>query len=229
MAQAGSASLSASNEQTRDVISDQEIKEVWKRMGSMYGHKWTTNYGEKIDPLWARAMKAIPLNRLQIALARCGHRDDAWPPSLPEFIELTKVRADEVGASDPEAAYSEACRGAYPYNAWHRWSNKCVYWAAVWTGMSDINERPKASRKEFMAQYQKAVEIEYRARVDGSEGLANPPSAKLESRPDPSNAEADREASLKIIDSLKTGAYEGGDLVYVAGHGLLSKEQAERL
>ena len=174
-------------------------------------------------------MQSVPTNRLALALSRCTNREDSWPPSLPEFMALTRILPEEIGAPDTEAAYSEACRGAYPYNAWHRWSNKCVYWAAVWTGMSDINERPKASRKEFMTQYQKAVEIEYRARVDGSEGLANPPSAKLESRPDPSNAEADREASLKIIDSLKAGAYEGGDLVYVAGHGLLSKEQAERL
>lgn len=176
---------------------DDEVLAIWERMASVYGHKWTSQYGEKIDRTWKRALKSMPVDRLKVALARCAHRQDAWPPSLPEFMALAKVTPEEVGAPNVDAAFTEACRGAYPYNTWHKWSHRCVYWAATWTGLSDLNEKPNARRKAF--------EKEYQAALDRADELDEPPAGKLPPKlgePGPEADEAREREMAKIREAL---------------------------
>lgn len=168
-------SVSPSQTNSEPVTTDEQIVEVWKRMASVYGHKWTNQYGLKVDPTWRRAMQSLPIERLKMALARCTQRKDGWPPSLTEFVALAEVWPEELGAPEADNAFREACHGAYPYNRWHKWSHKCVYWAAVWTGMSDLAERGERMRSKFNDQYQQAL--------NSVRHLDDPPTGQLPERP----------------------------------------------
>jgi hypothetical protein len=162
-------------------------------MASVYGHKWTSSYGERIDPTWKRALQSMPVDRLKLALARCGKRADPWPPSLPEFMELARVWPEEIGAPEPDAAFHEACQGSHPVSGrQHTWSHRSVYWAAVWTGMEPLRERPHKVRKAFGSAYQSALER--------YSELPEAPAAQLEHRRPEPGPEADEAAEAALAD-----------------------------
>jgi hypothetical protein len=219
-----SVSRIGSGAQTRSpeppITNDAQVREIWIRMGSVYGHKWSSQYGEQIDSTWRRAMQSLPLERLKMALARCAKRKDPWPPSLTEFVALAEVWPEEVGAPDVDRAFDEACRAVYRYSDWHKWSHRCVYWAAVWTGLSDLADRStKVSvRKEFDRNYQKAL--------DSFQDLEEPPRGELKHMepPPPDPTDEDFEAVHQMIAAAKEGQpvkqYEfrpGYGLVQVGG------------
>ena len=159
-------------------------------MGSIYGHKWTSSYGEKVDPLWRRAMQSLPVDRLKVALARLAKRPDAWPPSLPEFLALAKVIPDEVGAPDLEAAWKEATNRSQ-HSDWIPWSHRCVYWASTWAGQTDLHERGQYMRKTFDREYQRALEQ--------ADTLPEPPKGRL---PGKTSAEVQKERQQAAEEHL---------------------------
>ena len=151
---------------------------------------------------WFRAFSRCAwLNAVTLAagLDRVSTRE--WPTDNPgEFLQLCHRTPEMVSAPELDAAFNEACRGAYPYNAWHKWSHRCVYWAATWTGLSDLNERPNAKRKAFECEYQRAL--------DQFELLAEPPKADLPPPPpadDPGVEGAGFQAFVKVKQQLFGG------------------------
>lgn len=74
----------------------QIIDRIWTRMAEIYGHKWTSNFGDHDhDDTWARALADLSNDDLKRGLAGCLYRPDAWPPSLPEFRALCKPEKRE--------------------------------------------------------------------------------------------------------------------------------------
>jgi len=147
-----------------------------------------------VDPLWRRAMQSLPVARLKVALARCGQRDDAWPPSLPEFLALAKVRPDEVGAPSYDAAWREATNRS-PHSDWMPWSHKAVYWAAVRTGQTDLHERGHRMRAEFDREYERVLaEIE---------DLPEPPLGRIPQRTSAEREREIQEAAEEALPKLK--------------------------
>ncbi len=188
--QKGLQSQTASPPVTRST--DKEVLEIWKRMGAIYGYKWTSSYGEEVDSLWRRAMQSLPVDRLKVALGRMAKRPDAWPPSLPEFLALAKVTPEEVGAPDFDAAWKEATNRS-PHSDWIPWSHRCVYWAATWTGQTDLHERGQYMHKAFDREYQRALEQ--------ADSLAEPPLGRLPSKTSKQvQAEREQAASEHLPD-----------------------------
>lgn len=54
----------------------------------VYGHRWTSSYGETDDGTWFHGVKNIPIEKIQQGLRQLLLRANTWPPSLPEFIRL---------------------------------------------------------------------------------------------------------------------------------------------
>ena len=171
-------------------------------MASIYGHKWTGTYGTKVDPTWKRAMQSMPVDRLKMALARCGHRDDTWPPSLPEFMQLAHVQPSEVGAPDFRRAFAEACRHAHPCADWQSWSHRCVYWAATWTGLSDLMERGERMRAQFDREYQRAL--------DCADDLSEPPKGRLPTQTQRDRTAEQERAAQEWLPALRKQLAGGG-------------------
>lgn len=59
-------------------------------MGSMFGHKWVTSYGDKPDPdrVWQATLKGISEESIRKALSEIARNGAEWPPSAPEFKKL---------------------------------------------------------------------------------------------------------------------------------------------
>jgi hypothetical protein len=54
-------------------------------MAMIYGHKWTSSYGEKDDGTWLKGLYDITPEQVGVGLEKCRTSDDEWPPTLPIF------------------------------------------------------------------------------------------------------------------------------------------------
>jgi hypothetical protein len=67
------------------------IDRVWQRMAEIYGHKWTSSYGDiDKDGTWAQGLADMRPDELRTGFVSCVKRGDPWPPSLPEFRALCR-------------------------------------------------------------------------------------------------------------------------------------------
>lgn len=57
----------------------------------MYGHKWTSAYGETDDGTWIKGLAGLSLEQISHGLRECLKRNDPWPPSLPEFRAMCVI------------------------------------------------------------------------------------------------------------------------------------------
>lgn len=116
-------------------MSRQRMAAIWARFAEIYGHKWTSQYGEKHSEAWAAGLSDLNLEQIANGFRWCiKNREDAWPPSLPEFrsacfangVEgyptgetayrqgMAYARAKQFGGEVPETlpGIREACRQA---------------------------------------------------------------------------------------------------------------------
>lgn len=74
------------------------MRRLWERMAAIYGHRWTSSYGERCEDdsgaltipgdTWARGLAGMPEISIGTGLNGCLKSADGWPPSLPEFRML---------------------------------------------------------------------------------------------------------------------------------------------
>lgn len=63
-------------------------------MMALYGHKWSSMFGEEFDPgleacrIWQSALAGVTSGDIAAGLRACLERTDPWPPTLPEFRQL---------------------------------------------------------------------------------------------------------------------------------------------
>ena len=95
---------------SRARLSVSQIETLWARMAAVYGHRWTSSYGD--DPggmagdTWAAGLSGLTGSQLARGLEACVASSDPWPPSLPDFRAaclgippLASVRLDTGKAS----------------------------------------------------------------------------------------------------------------------------------
>ena len=84
---------SESSAQTRSgLLSGQHMARLWTRLARMYGHRWTSSFGEADDGTWRAGLVGITPQEVAHGLGECAKRDDPWPPTLPEFRVLCRPR-----------------------------------------------------------------------------------------------------------------------------------------
>jgi len=65
------------------------MRTLWIRMAEIYGHRWTSAYGD--DPnqgaalTWAKGLERVSPAQLAHGLNTAITSADGWPPTLPEF------------------------------------------------------------------------------------------------------------------------------------------------
>lgn len=88
-----------------------QVETLWGRMAAIYGHRWTSSYGDDpagmVGDTWAAGLVGLTGAQLAKGLEACIASSDPWPPSLPDFRArcvgipaLASVRLD-TGKSDP--------------------------------------------------------------------------------------------------------------------------------
>ena len=69
-------------------------------MAEVYGHKWVSQYGEvsmengeltSAAKTWAQGLSKLSLDEIGQGFNKLLDRQDGWPPSLPEFLNLARV------------------------------------------------------------------------------------------------------------------------------------------
>lgn len=115
--------------------SNPRMAQVWVRFAEIYGHKWTSQYGDKYLESWTAGLSGLTGRQLANGFRWCmTQRNDPWPPSLPEFrsacilgalygmpsgdeayrLGIGYASAVQYGREVPETipAIAEACRQA---------------------------------------------------------------------------------------------------------------------
>ena len=82
-------------------LRDALVVNLWERMVHLYGHKWSSSMGDSAHrtgtltstaDTWARGLSGVTAEQIAAGLRRCLDREDAWPPTLPEFRKLCTQR-----------------------------------------------------------------------------------------------------------------------------------------
>lgn len=111
----GTAQQLAESAQTRQesvrnsqLLPRPQVIDLWELMGRMYGHKWTSNFGDQIDPgnVWARSLTGITPEQLRAGIGQLVKLGMDWPPSAPQFRNLCEGRNVEGDGTDTSWQHS---------------------------------------------------------------------------------------------------------------------------
>lgn len=111
-------------------LPDKRMAALWLRMTSMFGGRWTSQYGDRDDGTWAAALSAVASAVLGDALGRVAAAGGDFPPTLGGFLAIC---ARAYGLPDPVAAYRDA--------AHLRWTHIAVYETARRVGIFELRNR----------------------------------------------------------------------------------------
>ena len=77
-------------------------------MGSLYGHKWVSSYGDEADPdgVWSLALLEITWEQIQNGFQELINSGSTWPPSAPEFKIICTGKQDHWSQRVHSAAVS---------------------------------------------------------------------------------------------------------------------------
>lgn len=81
---------------------------VWKRMVTIYGHKWSAQYGAAVDgeqlsdsaKTWQIGLRGVSVEQVASGFSALVLSNADWPPSLPEFRRLCANHGADVLSLD---------------------------------------------------------------------------------------------------------------------------------
>lgn len=130
-------------------LPDRLLERLWLKMAEMYGHRWTSNFGERADPdsAWATVLQGLTGQHLANGLNALVHKGEEydWPPPANVFRALC-LEVPHLPSEDE--AWEQALRGSYAHQA--------VKIAAEATGTYDLRTAKlgdRALRKVFSRNY----------------------------------------------------------------------------
>ena len=150
--------------------SERAMARLWIRMTRIYGHRWTSSFGETDDGTWAKGLRGLSGEQIALGLSRCVVSGEAWPPTLPEFRALCTPTAEDLGLPPRDAAYREAAMADRD----HLWSHPAVYAAAQAVGLFEMRTLPESKSRPL---FERAYEIVTRRALAGEQFDAPLPKA----------------------------------------------------
>jgi len=69
---------------------------LWRRMTEIYGHKFTSNFGDQPNESWSRCLSDVSPMKIGAGLNELLTRADPWPPTAIEFRQLCLGMLDDV-------------------------------------------------------------------------------------------------------------------------------------
>ena len=71
--------------QPQNGLTEAHIRILWEKMAMLYGHRWTSAYGEADDGTWLSVLGDLTAMDLKTGLQACVASGHEWPPSAPGF------------------------------------------------------------------------------------------------------------------------------------------------
>lgn len=97
---------------------DRGMVYLWEQMTYLFGHKFTSTYGESavvdgvltdVAKTWAIALTGITGEQIANGLEACVNKGEAWPPSLPEFVAMCKKQGLNEFGLNHTPQYHHGC------------------------------------------------------------------------------------------------------------------------
>lgn len=123
------------------------INMLFARFHHIYTHRFESAYPDDetlalAKREWSFALRDIPMAAVEATINRV--RDEqAWPPTIAEFLAALYLAAPPEEMPAPYAAYQESClHASQPHT--HHWCHPAVFWAAQNTGFRLLREGVEA-------------------------------------------------------------------------------------
>ena len=71
-------------------------------MAGMFGRKWSSAYGDEVDPdnIWAKVLAGLSQKDINRGIKQVGESGMEWPPTAPEFrklcVTMTREELDQL-------------------------------------------------------------------------------------------------------------------------------------
>jgi len=100
--QTRSANLKKSDDRKKSIM-------LWQLMSSMFGHKWTSAYGDDVDPdrVWQACLADVSPEQIRHGMSKLGRSGRDWPPAVPEFRNIC-LNLEDASETDWEHRRVEA-------------------------------------------------------------------------------------------------------------------------
>ena len=92
--------ISSTSETSRERFREtyQRLLPVWQTMAEMYGHKWTSGFGESVSVTWVASCGDLTTDELKRGMKACIPRsaekkrlgEEDWPPVAGEFRAMCR-------------------------------------------------------------------------------------------------------------------------------------------
>jgi hypothetical protein len=121
------------------------IERLFDRMISLYGNKFLDMWRDidlhSVKQTWANELGK--LSRDDVARGANALSQQEWPPTLPQFISLCKIKINAL------SGYYEAINGlaARERGEIGEWSHPAIFWASVKVGAFDLKNQGYAAIK----------------------------------------------------------------------------------
>ncbi len=193
-----SASETASKESSP--LDHRLMDRLWIRMAEIFGHKWTSQYGDSPLDTWAKRLGAMSAEDIAYGVNACASSNLQWPPSLPDFCALCRPDLSTMGVPDEESAFLEASRHSHEPND-YIFSHEAVRLAGEAIGWYDLQRchpNEESLRKRFKASYGALI-----GKLQRGESLSKPLTAIGHDGEKTPSELAEEEAERKINERIR--------------------------
>lgn len=174
-----------------NVFFERVMDRLWERMTEIYGHAWTSSYGEAPVPGWETALRGISPERIKQGLERMAadQRYLKWPPAALEFRALCLPRAEDFGLPSEDEAFAQAI------------GNRSEKHPAVVFTLRSMGDEAFQMRREKTDEARRLWAQHWAKTVDhvANGGELPQPEPEIEHRP----AKASASAAAPHLDALK--------------------------
>ena len=73
---------------------------IWPKLTSMYGHKFTSKFGEGADNTWVACLAGLNELQIKTGLESSLKKSPIWPPAAAEFRALCEGRELDQNGKD---------------------------------------------------------------------------------------------------------------------------------
>ena len=139
-------------------------------MTAMFGHSWVSAYGAEPSDTWLAGLIDMTEEEIRTGLVACLTWEDRWPPTLPQFRALCRLRrepAHEIFKALPEPrsirvrrlqSANDAISAMRESVAYHDWlcthayrpnaaADSAEWWLANIREVMKANQKPNKRRK----------------------------------------------------------------------------------
>ncbi len=121
------------------------VERLFEKMAALYGNKFLDMWGKTdlktVKALWSQELGK--LSREEITRGANALMTLEWPPTLPQFLKISRVDVD------PLTAYYEAVNGvvAREQGLMGEYSHPAIFWAGVKVGAFDLKHQAYSAIK----------------------------------------------------------------------------------